>query len=157
MKTKILLFAALLAAPSALLTSCMTAAGILAEAFGVTTTTTTSSSSANGYTKTTTTKTTSSSSNKNNNSNASSNAAQNERFQQELYRLRHKDWTKTFVGREGNVFTYTYRYIYYDDARRVSGYVVDLYGNIRDDYSKSIVPYYSVPKQIRELALKSLD
>lgn len=37
------------------------------------------------------------------------------------------------------------------------GYIVDLDGNIRDSASHSIVPKYSVSKEIRDLAQKSLD
>ena len=108
---------------------------------------------------------TSSSSNKNNNSNASSKAAQNERFQRELYRLRHETNEGLYFG-NGHAGGYSrtpdFRYIYYDNGEKVYGYVVLLDGNFISEYdtykvNPRIIPYYSVPKQIRELALKSLD
>jgi len=61
-----------------------------------------------------------------------------------------------------------YRYIYRDNGRIINEYIVDLDGNIRTnlaiydrngDFNKMypLVEYYSVPKEIRDLAQKSLD
>lgn len=92
-------------------------------------------------------------------------------FEQQLYELRHKNWRLAcFVGvaidyknaqrtletrrRLGETYV---RRIYDDKGRKVGGYIVDLNGNIRNEYGGEILEYYSVPKEIRNLALKSLE
>ena len=86
-------------------------------------------------------------------------SASNETPEQVLYRRRHYNLSAYIAGRPGDTgTTLYYRNIYYDDGRQVYGYIVDLDGNIRSD----IIPYpivqrYSVPKEIRDLAQKSLD
>lgn len=85
-------------------------------------------------------------------------SASNETPEQVLYRLRHYNFFTYIVDRHGDMATVYYRNIYYDDGRRVYGYIVDLDGNIRSDVNMySIVQRYSVPKEIRDLAQKSLD
>ncbi len=90
--------------------------------------------------------------------------------EQELYRLRHKTWELTSIGSVygSGIKNFKYRHIYRDDGRIINEYIVDLDGNIRSnimvhdrnhDFNKMypLVEYYSVPKEIRDLAQKSLD
>lgn len=87
-------------------------------------------------------------------------------FTQNLYRLRHRTYEITHQGSAYGSGTKVikFRYIYRDNGRKVNEYVVDLNGNIRNDmphtnFDKAypIVDYYSVPKEIRILAKKSLE
>jgi hypothetical protein len=79
--------------------------------------------------------------------------------QQTLYRLRHTTHEYISVGTRhtGGIKQFKYRYIYHDNGQIVNGYIVDLYGNIRDDLTWEIVPPYSLPKYIQDLAMKSLE
>ena len=90
--------------------------------------------------------------------------------EQELYRLRHKTQELIYQGsyQNGGTKIFKYRYIYRDNGRIINEYIVDLDGNIRSnltgydrnhDFNKMypLVEYYSVPKEIRDLAQKSLD
>ena len=90
--------------------------------------------------------------------------------EQELYRLRHKTQELIYQGsyQNGGTKIFKYRYIYRDNGRIINEYIVDLDGNIRSnltgydrnhDFNKMypVVEYYSVPKEIRVLAQKSLD
>ena len=87
---------------------------------------------------------------------APSSSSSNETPEQTLYRLRHKTYDITRVGlRHTEVFQY--RYIYYDNGKQVFGYIVDLDGYIRDEITYSIPAKYSISKEIRDLALKSLE
>ena len=84
----------------------------------------------------------------------------NETPEQTLYELRHHTYTTFIAGKSGQVGeNISFRHIYHDDGSLVIEYVVDLDGNLRTDISGnySIVQYYSVSKEIRELALKSLE
>ncbi len=91
-------------------------------------------------------------------------------FEQRLYMLRHQNCPLSATGnsrggrgngRRGGAYEppliEEVRHIYYDDGREVYGYVVDFNGNIRDAYSGAVYQYYSVPQEIRDLALKSLE
>lgn len=91
-------------------------------------------------------------------------------FEERLYMLRHQNWPLSATGnsrggrgngRRGGAYEppliEEVRHIYYDDGREVYGYVVDFNGNIRDAYSGAVYQYYSVPQEIRDLALKSLE
>lgn len=92
-------------------------------------------------------------------------AASNETPEQTLYRLRHETHEIISVGTRntGGTKIVRWRYIYRDNGQMVSGYIVDLNGNIRSDmfdskkYEYPILEYYSVPKDIRDLAQKSLN
>ena len=104
---------------------------------------------------------------KNTSTNRKANSKSRTDFAQELYKLRHHTFEDTRVGtlHTGGIKTLQYRYIYYDNARMVNGYIVDLDGNIRSDIGIGrtfdemypIVPKYSVSKEIRDLAMKSLE
>ena len=101
-----------------------------------------------------------------------SSVSSNKSYEQTLYDLRHRSMIIiTHDIHTGKSFVFEYRNIYYDNGRRVIDYIVDLNGNIRraigfgttDLEAKSDierkypkVDYYSVPKDIRELAKKSL-
>lgn len=93
--------------------------------------------------------------------------------EQTLYRIRHHTYEITHQGsyKGSGIQVFKYRYIYRDDGRRVIEYIVDLDGNIRSDIGSvgtrntgwtidkayPIVEKYSVPKEIRDLAMKSLE
>lgn len=84
----------------------------------------------------------------------------NETPEQTLYKLRHHTYTSFIAGKTGQAGEIIrFRHIYRDDGRQIIDYVVDLDGNLRTGLSGyySIVQYYSVSKEIRELALKSLE
>lgn len=95
-------------------------------------------------------------------------ASINETPEQALYKLRHHTYDISYIGMT-YVTSFQYRYIYYDNGRQVYGYIVDLDGNIRRegvgipkskeniDEMYPIVSKYSVPKEIRDLAMKSLE
>lgn len=88
---------------------------------------------------------------------------------QDLYSLRHRTYEVSRIGPHGNNVTFQYRFIYRDNGSKVSGYIVDLNGNIRAegngiaktqaDIEKiyPVIDYYSVPKDLRALAKKSLE
>ena len=90
---------------------------------------------------------------------APSSSSTNETPEQTLYRLRHETHDITSVGTRhtGGVKVFQWRYIYYDNGKQVFGYIVDLDGNIRDEITYSIPAKYSISKEIRDLALKSLE
>ncbi|MCR5613776.1 hypothetical protein [Treponema sp.] len=89
-------------------------------------------------------------------SNISEAANTNETPQQTLHRLRHQ--TSQVIRNNGDeIQVFSWRYIYHDDGRIVHGYIVDLDGNIHDEITWEIPPKYSVSKDIRDLALKSLE
>lgn len=91
---------------------------------------------------------------------ASSGSNKKETPEQTLYELRHHTYTTFIAGKSGQVGeNIRFRHIYHDDGSLVIEYVVDLDGNLRTDIlgNYSIVQYYSVSKEIRELALKSLE
>lgn len=115
-------------------------------------------------TKQTTAKKQNSKSNSNTSKTTKKNTNSKEKFELELYRLRHEthDYGGKSIGLGGKIQRKgppPFRYIFYDNGRRDSNYVVDLDGNLRDqrgiDYP--IVPYYSVPKETRDAAMKSLE
>lgn len=92
------------------------------------------------------------------------NTSSNEKFQRELYRLRHEPHqTASSIGLDNEIRRgIQYRYIYYDDGRMEQQYFVDLDGNIRSFHrdingNYPILPYYSVPKETRDAAMKSLE
>ena len=100
--------------------------------------------------------------------NPKSNSGNRTNFAQELYRLRHKTHEISFIGGDNGPETFRWRYIYRDDGRMINEYIVDLDGNIRSSIARigvdhdfnemyPLVQYYSVPKEIRELAMKSLE
>ena len=97
----------------------------------------------------------------------SSSASINEAPEQTLYRLRHLTEDISYIG-GSQATSLQYRYIYYDNGTKVQGYIVDLNGNIRSENGRigmkasvdemyPIVPKHSVPKEIRNLAMKSLE
>lgn len=75
----------------------------------------------------------------------------NETPEQTLYRIRHHDYPALWNSK------ITVRYIYRDDGRQIIDYVVDLDGIIHEEITGAIPAKYSVSKEIRELALKSLE
>ena len=97
----------------------------------------------------------------------SSSASINEAPEQTLYRLRHHTEDISYIG-TSQATSLQYRYIYYDNGTKLQGYIVDLNGNIRSENGRigmkanidemyPIVPKHSVPKEIRNLAMKSLE
>ena len=90
---------------------------------------------------------------------AESASHKNETSEQTLYRLRHETHEITHIGTRntGGTQIIQWRYIYRDDGRKVVNFIVDLDGNIRDEVTWEIAPAYSISKEMRALAMKSLE
>lgn len=85
----------------------------------------------------------------------------NKNFDDWLYKVRHETHEIVSVGsnRTGGIKTFRWRYIYRDNGKLVNEYVVDLNGYFYSDIDIKAQPcdLYSVPKDIRDLAKKSLN